>query len=298
MPTLQVISAEPLTGKTTVAVALAQGFGAAGLSVRLARVGSDDRARRDAEAFAELPFATAAAAPVAASRVPASRDGVTVVEVDGAAPLSVPAVVVVRAAVTEADRTLARGLGERLLGTIATLVPTDATETVARDLTNSDMRPLALLPEDATLAAPAVGEIRDALAAAVLHDGENERTTVEHVLVAPIYTDGARNHFHRFASKAVLTPYNKTDLLLAAIEAGTACLVVTGGQQPSPYVIDRVRDEETTILLSDQTTVPTVAALSEVWTHSPFRGVTKAAAAYALLRDRLDFASLQRKLEA
>jgi BioD-like phosphotransacetylase family protein len=299
MPAVQVIAAAPLAGKTTVAVGLARGLKEAGVAnLRLARVGSDERAARDAEAFAELTLAATTGSPVAAGRVAAGRDVMTVAETDGGAPVAaLPAIVVVRAALTAADRDLARSLGDRLIGTIATLVPAAETEALARDLTNSDMRPLALLPEDATLAAPAIAEVRAALDATVLHDGDNERQSVENILVAPIYTDGARSHFHRFASKLVLTPYQKTDLQLAAIEAGAACLVVTGGHQPSPYVLDRVRDEETTVLLSARTTVPTVAALAAVWTRSPFRGAAKAEAVWDLLRSRIDFAGLQRKIQ-
>jgi hypothetical protein len=116
------------------------------------------------------------------------------------------------------------------------------------------------------------------------------------VLIGPVYADPARPHFRRFASKAILAPFNKTDLHLAAIETNAACLVITGGKEPSPYVLDRVRGEATTILLSDKDTPGTVASLAGAWSHSRFRGERKADAAYAHLQGRVDFASLARKL--
>jgi hypothetical protein len=89
----------------------------------------------------------------------------------------------------------------------------------------------------------------------VLHEGENYSASIENVLVAPVFTDGAKTHFQRFeGSIGVLAPSYKTDLLLAAVEGGATCVVVTGGHQPSHYLIDRVRDEACTVLLAPQQT--------------------------------------------
>jgi BioD-like phosphotransacetylase family protein len=170
-------------------------------------------------------------------------------------------------------------------------------EAVGRDLTNAGLKPLAVVAEDPVLAAPSVGELQAALGAELLYDGDNAAAAVESVLVAPIYTDGARVHFRRFASTAVLTPFYKTDLLLAAIDSGAACVVVTGGRQPSHYVIDRARHGETTLMLAEHSTVPTVAGLSEVWTRSPFSGAAKTEAAWSRLSAQLDLATLQSKLK-
>ena len=59
MPTLQIVSTKPLSGKTTAAVALAQGFARDGQRVRLVRSGSGDAAVR---AYVEVvvDWATAA----------------------------------------------------------------------------------------------------------------------------------------------------------------------------------------------------------------------------------------------
>ena len=188
-------------------------------------------------------------------------------------------------------------LGDRLIGSVAIAVPPSAIEAVARELTNGGLRPLALLPEDRLLAAPSVGEIRDALGARVLFAGENERETVEDVLVGPVYADPARPHFRRFASKAVLAPFNKTDLHIAAIETEAACLIITGGREPSPYVVDRAQHGETTVLLAPEETAQTIASLSDVWFTSRFRGDRKVTAAAVHLQGRLDLVALARKIE-
>jgi BioD-like phosphotransacetylase family protein len=298
MPALQIVSSRPLSGKSTVATALAQAFARSGARVQLLRAGSGDAAEADAATYATFLFAGSAGRPVA-SEAPQTAENETVfIELDaGATPIAgLPAVVVVRETTDEADVALGKALGERLIGSIATRVPVPETEAVARALTDGGLRPLALLPEDRVLAAPCVDEIRGTLDAALLYDGENGPEVVEDVLIAPIYADPAQPHFLRFASKAVLAPFNKTDLHLAAIETQAACLVITGGRQPSPYVLDRARGESTTVLLAEKETPETLAALSDVWLTSRFRGDRKAAAALTLLDRHLDIAALIRRI--
>jgi hypothetical protein len=298
MPTLQILSGQTCSGKSTILVALAQGFVQAGRRVRIERTGSSEAAVADASTFAQYLFAASSGKPVTQPPTPIG-DEVVLVEMDAtAAPAAgISALIAVRGAPTDADKALAALLGDRLAGTIAVAVDPEAIEAVARDLTNGGLRPLALIPEDLTLSAPSVSEIGEVLGATVLYAAENENEVVDDVLIGPVYADPARPHFRRFASKAILAPFNKTDLHLAAIETNAACLVITGGREPSPYVIDRAQGEATTILLSQQDTAGTVNALAEAWSATRFRGERKAEAAYAHLDDHVDFASLARKLE-
>ncbi len=299
MPILQVLATRPHSGKTTMAVALGQGLAQNGARVRLMRLGSGDAATADAATFAECLFASASPLPVSAEDATRVAPNETaIVEADaGATPIDGAAcLLVVRGAPTADDFALAKTLGDRLVGTIATAIEPTAIEDVARELTNTGLRALAVIPEDRVLAAPSVGEIRQALGAQVLYAGENELVTVEDILIGPVYADPARPHFRRFDSKAVLAPYQKTDLHLAAIETQAACLVITGGHQPSPYVIDRAQGENTTVLLTSEETPETLTALSDVWLTSRFRPGRKLERVTSYLDGRIDFASLARKI--
>jgi len=299
MPTLQVVSTQPNAGKSTILVALAQGFAREGRRVRIERTGSANAAIADAETFSEFLFASSTGRPVAQPPKPSGHE-VVLVEMDaGATPATgMPALIAVHGSPAEADKALAAALGDRLAGTIAVAVDPEAIEDVARVLTNGGMRPLALLPENVTLSAPSVAEIGEALGAIVLHTADNENEIVEDVLIAPVFADPARPMFRRFAHKAVLAPFNKADLHLAAIETEAACLVITGGKDPSPYIIDRAHHGNTTLLLSPKDTPGTVASLGSVWYRNRFRGESKAAAAFAALQSRLDFAGLLKKLDS
>jgi BioD-like phosphotransacetylase family protein len=213
-------------------------------------------------------------------------------EAGSSAPASGPTLLVVRGGPLEADTALGSALGDLFVGTIATDVVPSNIEPVARELTNAGLRPLAIIPEDRVLAAPSVGEIRVALGADVLFEGDNDADVVDDVLIAPVYADPARPHFRRFGSTAVLAPFNKTDLHLAAIDTQAACLVITGGGKPSPYVLDRARHGTTTVLLAGRETPETLASLSDVWLESRFRGERKAEAITAHLEGRVNFAAL------
>jgi hypothetical protein len=297
MPALQVVASRALAGKTTVAVALGQGMASAGAAVRLERVGAGAPAEADAATFAGCLFAASSGAPVAAGAVKAPAEGILIVEGEaGEALAGLPAVLVVHAAPSEADVAQAAKLGGALVGSIATAVHPGRVDAIAREMTDAGLRPLGLLPEDRTLAGPSVDDIRAALRAEVLYDAGNGAEGVRDVVVAPVYTDPARPHFARYESKAILTPFNKTDLQLAAVESGAACLVITGGGRPSPYVLDRVQHDAVTVLVAPGGTVASVAALSGVWGASRFSGEAKAAAAAALLASRLDLAAFLKRL--
>lgn len=299
MPVLQIVSSAPHSGKSTVATAVAQAIARQGRRVRLERIGKGEAAENDAQTFGEFLFAGSGGVPLTQPPT-ADKDEIVVVELDGGtAPLpNIPALLAVHTASKPDDKVFATSLDGGLLGSIAVAVDPKEIESVARDLTNDGLRPLALLPEDIMLAAPSVGEIRIALSAAILYDGDNASDVVEDVIIAPVYADPARPHFHRFERKAILAPFNKTDLHLAAITSQAACLVITGGKQPSPYVIDRAQHDSTTVLLTQGDTPATVAALGSVWVQGRFQGENKAAAALALLDSRLDIAGLLRKLDA
>ncbi len=302
MPTLQIIATRPLTGKTALAAGLARGL-AAKAAVNLVRAGEpadSAAASADAVTFAGFLFANSPGQPVASRSIKAGAENeVTLIELDASAepPAELPALLVVRGAMSAEDAALGKGLGDRLLGTIATNLLESQTEAVARDLTNAGLRPLALIPEDRALAAPCVAELQEILEASLLYEGENGLLEiVEDVLVGPVFADPAQPHFQRFDSKAVLAPFRKADLHLAAIEAQAACLIITGGGQPSPYVIDRAQGENTTVLLTEEDTPATIAALSDVWLTSRFRGESKVEAIFDRLSGRLDFSSLLKKL--
>ena len=272
MAVIVVGGAEPEAGATTVAVGLAHRLVYAGHSVRIERLAGDDRATADAALFATLDFATSSGEPLAAD-APLSADGVTVIEA---------------ASGNDVAAIAARANGRALIvgGDAAGGATTIANHT-------AEAGSLAL-PEERLLAAVTVGRLIEASNSRVLtRSTEGDASICEHIVVGPIFEDSDEPHFSRFARKAVVTRSETVDIALSALSTETPCLILTGGNDPSAYLLDRVAAERvTTLLLAPGDTVETVRAIEGTFGSTPFAGAEKVERAGELMAAAIDDSTL------
>ena len=273
---LILVAGEPDAGATTVAVGLAQRLAYAGRSVRIARIEGDERAAPDAAVFASLEFADGADAPVASGAVTATDDGVTIAE----APYGADAAA------------LAGRLGARLVTAVrangnGAPVATDGALAIATHAREAG--PLRLA-EDRLLAAPTVAQLIEGSRAKVLaRSTEGDAAVCEHIVIGAIAADSAEPYFRRFARTAVVTRAEKVDVALAALQTDPECLILTGGADPSPYILDRVASaRSTTVLLAPEGTVETVRQIEGSFGRAPFSGAAKVERAGELMAAALD----------
>ena len=264
MAVIVVAGDAPEAGATTIAVGLAHRLAYAGHEVRVSRLEGDERAASDAAAFALLDFATSPGQPVAASGISAGGEGVAVIE----APAGSDAVAVARD--LGATLVLVRAHDER--GGAE-----DAPAAATVIATHAERGGALLIPEDRLLAAPTVGRIIEASRAQVLARSiEGDAALCEHIVAGPIAEDSDRPHFERFARKAVVTRSEKVDIALSALSTETRCLILTGGADPSPYLLDRVASgRSTTLLLARAGTAETLRNVEGIFGSSPFSGAEK-----------------------
>jgi len=302
MPALIVASQRPRAGRTTVTAALGSLLAERGRSVRLARLRSSDGADRgaedDARALAPVPGCTAS--PVAVSEQDAlalARDaGDRVLLIEAAPGVSselanrLSARVVLVTGDGEDIVPARSALGGALAGVIATRVPERRLDALAREIESTGVSCLAVLPEDRLLAGPSVLEMAGALHASRLVERGAEDEAVEYVMLGPISADPGQPYFLQHGSKAVVNRFDKMDLHLAALATEPDCLILTGGQMPSPYLLDRVAgsDFDVTVLLAPDGTVRTVELLDELFGSTRFSGRRKLTRAIELLRGRID----------
>lgn len=277
---LILVAGEPEAGATTVAVGLAQGLARAGRPCRLERLSGDVRAEADAAVFATLEFATSSGAPVEREALHAG-DEVVVVEApsgrDGAA--------------------LAGALGARLV-TVTRGSGGEAPPTASGSLplvTHTRAGGALALPEDRLLAAPTVAVLIAASGAQVLAQSvEGGAAVCEHIVIGAIAVDAADVYFSRFERTAIVTRAEKVDVALAALRTDPECLILSGGGEPSPYLLDRVASaRRTTLLLAPEGTVETVRDIEGSFGRAPFSGVAKAERAGELMAEALDAAALE-----
>lgn len=283
MTTIIVASSEPKAGRSLIAAAVTYRLGRDGRSVTLARLAGDESAVPDAATFAALEGIVSSGAPISAGDA-AKLAGDVILEAPAgpvaqlAAQLNANVVVVGTASSPASDAPV-----DGLLGTILTGVQASQVEG-ARGRTGV----LAVLPEDPTLAAPSVADIVAALDARRLA-GEDD-ATIDRVMIGTVASDAATPYFANRTRTCIVTRFDKTDIQLAALQTDLHCLVLTGGGEPSPYLLDRVAGHrpDVALLLAEQNTVESVRAIEGLFGASRFDGEGKLLRAVELL-DAADF---------
>lgn len=273
MALIIVAGSERGAGATTVTVGLAQRLAYAGHTVHVARIAGDPRAEADARTLGTLEFADGSGAPVTLADLAAAAAStdVTVAEAPTGADLGPLAAVA-----TKLIMVTSVGAGPGVV------------------LNHQRHAVPGTLLEDRLLAAPAVGDIATASHARVLaRSAEGDAAVCEHIVIGAISHDSDQPYFARFPSKLVVTRSERVDIALSALGTQTECLVLTGGSDPSPYLLDRVAAARTTtLLLAPEGTVETVRDIEGLFGHSPFGGAAKIERIGALMADAFDDAAL------
>ena len=284
MTVILVAGHEPGIGATTVAVGLAHRLAYAGRDVRLERLAGDAAAAADAAVFASVEFADARGTPIEVDALAAGPAHVV-----AEAPAGVDAAEL--AGRLRARLVLVTGPGESAPAKAApVLVPSREHPGAPGGLSELDPPARATvivnharragplqLPEDRLLAAPTVGRLIEASRARVVtRSAEGERAVCQHIVVGAISHDSDEPYFRRFPRKAVVTRAEKVDIALSALRTDTACLILCGGSDPSPYLLDRVAAlGTTTVLVAPEGTVETVRDIEGTFGTVSFGGQAK-----------------------
>jgi hypothetical protein len=259
-----------------VAAAIAYRLARDGTPVTLARLTGDESADADARAFASIEQISSPGAPVSAADAKALAAKANVVVEAPAGDVAAIAgelgahVIDVRGPSSAATAGAA--------GAIVTRVPAPDAGKFAGD------GMLAVLAEDRTLAAPSVADIAAALKGKWLIES-SAPGAIGRVMIGTVASDAASPYFGARDRKCVVTRYDKTDIQLAALLTDMELLVLTGGGQPSPYLIDRVSGtrDDVSVLLAEASTVDAMRSIEGLFGRSRFEGEGKLERAVQLL---------------
>jgi BioD-like phosphotransacetylase family protein len=269
VPVIYVTSTEAGSGKTGVAAAIARHYAYLGVPTKLARVGGDGNAAKDAVYFGSLHYVPGSAiAPVEASTVadPGSRDVLVVEGPVDSAPAGARVVLVGRETLPDVPS----GMSPATIVVIAA-----STEALGKLPSTQGEAPVVALPADRTLAGFSVDDARGLLNAETLVEGDQVDTTCDNLVIAPIGSDAGQPYFRRFNRQAIVVRYDKTDMHLAALRAQPVCLILTGGRRPSEYSFDAARAAGVPMFLSRADTENTVIALEGIFDQTRFHGEAK-----------------------
>ncbi|MHB8515280.1 MAG: DRTGG domain-containing protein [Dehalococcoidia bacterium] len=271
MTVLLVASSEACAGRSLIAAALAYRLARDGAQVTLARLAGDESAVPDAATFASLEDVAAAGRALTPDDVRACS---------GTVVLEAPAGTVKDLAAALGARVIAVGgptspdvdaPKDALIGKIITRVPAAAVTAV-----RARAGVLAVLPEDRVLAAPSLDDLAAALGGRWLHRSA-EPQSIGRVMIGTVSSDAGSPYFGNRERTCVITRFDKTDVQLAALLTDLQCMVITGGGEPSPYLLDRVRShpDEVSLLSVPSSTVETMVKVEGLYGGSRFDGEAK-----------------------
>ena len=272
MSVVVVASARGGVGRSLIAAAVASRAARGGASVTLARLAGDDGAQADARAFGSLEDVVAPTAAISVDDAKGLTGDVVVLEAPAGSVAAIAAALSAKVLVVAgADSASVDAPADSVIGTIVTNVPASAAAEIEKR--GGVLAVLAVLAEDGVLAAPSAGDIASVLSARWLA-GEGDVHAVERVMIGTVASDAAEPYFGQRARTCVVTRFDKTDIQLAALQTDLSCLVLTGGGEPSPYLIDRVVNagEGPAVLLAPGSTVESVRAIEGLYGGSRFGG--------------------------
>jgi BioD-like phosphotransacetylase family protein len=276
---LLVASSEPRVGRSVIAAALAYRLARDGAEVTLARLAGDDSAAPDAAIFGAIDELQAVATPVSADDLK-SLPGDVIVEAPPGSFAALASSLGARVlAVSGPSSPALDAPRDALVGTIVTRAPQADVETLG-----GRAGVLGVIAEDRALAAPSLDDIAEAVSGRWLHRSD-EPQSIGRVMIGTVASDSGSPYFANREKTCVITRFDKTDIQLAALLTDLQCLVITGGGEPSPYLLDRVvnRADPVSVLLTDTPTVQAMGMVEDLYGRSRFDGETKLLRAVELL---------------
>jgi BioD-like phosphotransacetylase family protein len=160
-------------------------------------------------------------------------------------------------------------LGKQLGGVLINRVPLDAAEFVSQFaapfIERQGISIFGVLPEQQNLAAFTVGELIDLLKPELLTKLVRKDAFVENLTVGAMTAETALSRFRKYSNKAVITGGDRSDILMAALETSTACLILTGNLRPSALVVKQAEEFGVPVLLVHSNTMETVEMIERTY---------------------------------
>lgn len=281
MAALVLLAPKSLSGKTTIAAALAERIKSEGKTLSITRLGDDANAVADKALFSRISGPTGAAITLA--EAPAGEQSLT----EGRA------IVVADAAVSAGEiAEFCQPLAGKLGGVILNRVPARRAQQVKADVEGAGLKVLGLVPEDRLLASPTLAEVSLALDAEQFFFDSNGDRPLDRTLIAPISADPGQGYFARTSADTVIVRSDKPDLQLAALNAGACAMIVTGDRPILRYVLDRAEEDMIPLLRTKLETPDAVKVIEELYASKPFGGGPQKLSRAAELAAGIDLAGI------
>ncbi|MGB9736008.1 MAG: DRTGG domain-containing protein [bacterium] len=159
-------------------------------------------------------------------------------------------------------------LGKRLSGVILNMVTFDDMEFVADNiipyLEKQGIRFFGMIPRTSELETVTVRQIRDAVGGEMLSGHDKLDELIENLVVGAMDVENALKHFIKKRNKAVITGANRADIIIAALETSTKCLILTGDILPNEIVLGRAKAMNVPVIHVKYDTLTTISKIESI----------------------------------
>ena len=184
-------------------------------------------------------------------------------------------------------------LGDLLAGVVLNGVEPEGLEALRAEvepaLERLGLPVLGVMPRSPLLRSVTVEELARRLDARVLCSRDRLDLLVETLSIGAMNVNSAMEFFRRRRNMAVVTGADRTDIQLAALEASTQCLILTGVGEPLPQLLNRAEELEVPVLKVDHDTLTTVETIESAFGHVNLHEAVKAGYAIRLVEEHCRF---------
>ena len=132
-------------------------------------------------------------------------------------------------------------LKDRLLGVVVNNISMESREFimefVSPYLERNDIKVLGVIPHDDLLGSVTIRELAEVLAGKILCAEEKVDELVESFQIGAMDAPSAQKHLRKIKNNALITGGQRTEMIMAALDTPTKCMILTGGHIPSQQVI-------------------------------------------------------------
>ena len=191
-------------------------------------------------------------------------------------------------------------LGKRLLGAIMNRVDAGyldrLKDLIVPCLERKGIPVFGILPEDAVLGSVMIGDVVDTLVGDVLCCRNKLDGLIEHFLIGGMQVDRALEYIRKTKNNAVIVGGDRADVQLAAIEAMTQCLILTGNLYPNEIVVSRAELKGIPIVVVRGDTYSVARKVEELSRKLRLKEKEKVYHGIQLIEEKVDFERLYKTL--
>lgn len=191
------------------------------------------------------------------------------------------------------------GLKDSLIGVVLNRVPPHRIDFIKKRIIPFFQRRqidvLGIIPLDPLLNSVSVRELQQILNGQFLFGEEYDTDLIEKFFVGSMNVDKAIDYFKKSKNKAVIVGGDRPDIILAALETPTSCVVLTGGLYPNDILLAKAEEMKIPMILVKDDTYSTVQKVDKVLGRLRVKEEKKVKLGARLIEKEINFTLLYKK---